>query len=63
MNNEEGRTVPIVLKTQVVVCLSDIEQDYYRVDCVRTRIDKERTHTVWIVDFLGGSLIILYEMH
>ena len=29
------------MQTQVVDLLSDIEQDYYKVECVRTRIDKE----------------------
>ena len=34
------------MKTQVVDRLIVIEKEYYRVACVGTRIDKERTHTV-----------------
>ena len=38
----------IVQQTQVVDWLSDIEQDYYKEQGVRTRIDKERTLSVLI---------------
>ena len=48
VGNEEGMTVLLFLKPLVVDWLITIEKEYYRVKCVGTRIDKERTHTVLI---------------
>ena len=48
MIDSSGRSVPFVQQTQVVDWLSDIEQDYYKEQGVRTRIDKERTLSVLI---------------
>ena len=50
IGNGERMTVLLVLELQVVAWLITIEIEYYRVKCVGTRIDKERTHTVLILD-------------
>ena len=50
VGNVYGITVLLVLKKQVVNRLIVLEKEYYRVRCVGTRIDKEKTPTVLILD-------------